>query len=268
MSVVEALALTGKIGIIKPSRYLLNFSGPSSLIPSAANIRLSVTCEEASLPGRSLSTSEHRIYGPLKRIPYVSTFTNEFSLTFRVGTDLYEKRLFEEWMDFIVDKDTNDFNYYNNYVYTLDIMQLGNSMSNVDSTSITANDFLKNITNRVKGAVLTNLGINDFNNKALVRIGDEIPIYTARIFEVYPVSIQEITLGHAQNDQYARINVSFAFKKWDSIPDLSPEEISSSAPVSYTERDTRQIDARKITDIATRASQVFGIANNGQILPF
>lgn len=270
MSIVEAAALSAQIGVIKPSRYLISFSGPANLIPGRANIRLSVTCEAAVLPGKGIATSEDRIHGPQRRVPYVTEFPNEFTLTFRVGKDMYEKRVFEEWMEFIVDNESFDFEYYNNYIQTLDIMQLSDTVDKVRDTGEETGiqGFLGGIVDRAREGLLTNLGINDFNNKPLIRIGDEIPVYTARIFEVFPISVQEIPIGHDQRDTYSQINVTFAYRNWISIPDLTPDEIAATGPISYQERQSQRPGTNRIIDIAERAADVINIANNGQILDF
>lgn len=270
MSIIESAALTYQVGIIKPSRYLINFSGPANLIPARANIRLSVTCETAVLPGKAVATTEERLHGPQRRIPYVTEFPNEFTLGFRVGKDMYEKRVFEEWMEFIVDNNSHDFEYYNNYVQTLDIMQLSDSIDKVRDTGEESGirGFLGNIVERARTGILTNLGINDYNNKPLIRIGDEIPLYTARIFEVFPVSVQEMPLSHATANEYSRIDVTFAYRNWQSIPDLTPDDIAATGPISYQENQATRPGTNRVIDIAERAADIINISNNGQILDF
>lgn len=270
MSIVEAAAMTAQIGIIQPSRYLIQFSGPANLIPARANIRLSITCEAGVLPGKGIATTEERIHGPQRKIPYVTEFPNEFTLSFRVGKDMYEKRVFEEWMEFIVDNESHDFEYYNNYIQTLEIMQLSNTIGKVRDTGEETGirGFLGSIADRAKEGVLTNLGINDSNNKPLIRIGDEIPIYTAKIFEVFPISIQEIGLGHEQRDTYSQISVTFAYRNWVSIPDATPEDIAATGPISYQEKKSIRPGTNRIIDVAERAADIINIANNGQILDF
>ena len=68
---------------------------------------LSLQCDSAELPGRTLETHEARIYGPIFKVPYRMQYTDT-SLTFICTNDFYERKLFERWMDAIVPSDTNN----------------------------------------------------------------------------------------------------------------------------------------------------------------
>lgn len=109
MSIDKLVAKIRQVGYLSPSRFLVDFGPPFD------NERLSFTCESASLPGRSYSTYEHTTYGPKRLLPYNETYTNEVSLVFRVGRDMYERLMFDLWMNDIMDV-YNDFAFYDRYV--------------------------------------------------------------------------------------------------------------------------------------------------------
>lgn len=280
MSMPEALSLLSSTGLVRPTRYLVRFSGPVDLIPAAANVRLSVTCEEAIVPGRSYATSEVREYGPQRRVPYVSLYTNDIPITFRVGTDFYERRVFEQWMDFINDPITHDMEYYNNYAFNLDLVQLGSGKD--DSLTEQQNEgvldgFLGNLISPIATGVQESFGLNrNARNNELIRIGQEKAIYTCRLREVYPVGIQEVPIGHAQNDQYMRVIVNFAFKDWISLPEATNNSVSTanqnslrSAEQTFNTFQRSSSGSGGVIDVATRASQVYGLTQRGgSILPF
>ena len=79
-------------------------------------------CENANLPGRSLATADQRIYGPIEKHPYLSTY-NDIDLTFIVSDTMNEKFLFDDWIEYINPKNTNNFRYREQYQTTLTINQ-------------------------------------------------------------------------------------------------------------------------------------------------
>ena len=85
--------------------------------------RLRFTCEAASLPGRSLGTKENQQYGPMRKHPYSQIYT-DLALTFMVGRDMLEKKIFETWQQSIFDPITHNWNYYEDYTTNVEIFQL------------------------------------------------------------------------------------------------------------------------------------------------
>lgn len=87
---------------------------------------LSLQCETAELPGRTLQTSERKIYGPSIKIPYQTQF-QDITLTFLSTNDFYERKLFEKWIESIMPLDTNNLRYPDDkdsrYLTKITIMQ-------------------------------------------------------------------------------------------------------------------------------------------------
>lgn len=122
----ELQARIGRFGITRPNRFQVELSAPPalpSLIPRERIERLAIQCEVAQLPGKSFSTQEQRIYGPVRKFPYTATFTSNIELTFRVGTDYLERSIFDEWQNTVMNRSTNMFGYYKEYVTDLIIHQ-------------------------------------------------------------------------------------------------------------------------------------------------
>tara|TARA_Y100000310_G_scaffold306327_1_gene347374 strand:- start:582 stop:1190 length:609 start_codon:yes stop_codon:yes gene_type:complete len=68
------------------------------------------------IPGRSVATTpDKNSSGPMREIPYEPLYTSELTLTFYLGKDMWERRIFETWMDGIVDPVTGRFGYYRDY---------------------------------------------------------------------------------------------------------------------------------------------------------
>ncbi len=122
----ELQAKISRFGITRPNRFQVELSTPKSLpnlIPRELQERFAIQCEVAQLPGKSFSTQEHRIYGPIRKFPYTATYTSSIDLSFRVGEDYKERSIFDLWQDQIMSTSTNMFNYYKEYVTDMIIHQ-------------------------------------------------------------------------------------------------------------------------------------------------
>ena len=62
--------------LAKPSRFKVLINIPGALGTTMNSRTLSLRCENASIPGRTLATSDLRIYGPTEKYPYQSTYSN------------------------------------------------------------------------------------------------------------------------------------------------------------------------------------------------
>jgi hypothetical protein len=71
---------------------------------------LALQCESAELPGRTLLTSEAKIYGPIFKVPYQMQYA-DMNLTFLCTNEFYERKLFEKWIDSIMPSDTNNLRF-------------------------------------------------------------------------------------------------------------------------------------------------------------
>jgi hypothetical protein len=68
---------------------------------------LGLQCESAELPGKTLQTSDVKIYGPIFKVPTVATY-NDIGLTFICTNDFYERKLFDRWLESIIPNDSNN----------------------------------------------------------------------------------------------------------------------------------------------------------------
>ena len=71
---------------------------------------LALQCESAELPGKSLITSEAKIYGPIFKVPTQTQYADT-SLTFLCSNEFYERKLFERYMEAIMPHDTNNLRF-------------------------------------------------------------------------------------------------------------------------------------------------------------
>jgi len=96
------IASLNKSGIAKASHFEVQITGVGQ---SDAERDMMFRCDTAELPGRTIATAEHRVYGPVQKIPY-GTLVNDTTLSFLLSEDMREKEYFEQWADKIVGANT------------------------------------------------------------------------------------------------------------------------------------------------------------------
>jgi hypothetical protein len=110
--------------LARSNRFDVNIPIPLALLFDVSTARtLSLRCESAQLPGRTLETTTKK-HGsaPVEKFPYHSNYS-EVTLEFLVSGDMNEKIFFDAWMELI--NPTTDFNmqYKNNYAVDISINQ-------------------------------------------------------------------------------------------------------------------------------------------------
>lgn len=93
---------------------------------------LSLMCEETELPGLQIATTETTRNGNTTKQPY-SFLYNTQSFTFFVSEAMYEKNIFDEWSDLIIDRKTNKIKYYSDYITDITIHQLDSQENKIKS---------------------------------------------------------------------------------------------------------------------------------------
>lgn len=79
-----------------------------------------ILCDQAALPGITIASTQQRIWGELREMPYEALF-EPVTFSFYVDTNLGVKNLFEEWIQLVRDPESRVFNYYSNYTADINI---------------------------------------------------------------------------------------------------------------------------------------------------
>jgi len=164
-------------GFAKGNRYNVTFSNLPAGLSTAVNENLQYLCESVSLPTKGIASNAQDIYGPPREIPYRETFT-EAALSFIVDDAFTIKRFFDKWQEKIINVETGNVNYWNNFVATINITRLSN-----DATSF----------------------------------ADATDKYKIELREAYPSAVGEIALGHTQGGEILRLSVTFKYRKWMTL---------------------------------------------------
>ena len=122
-------------GISYNDKYMVTLNKPPKFeLPGGAQMRqsLSMLCDTASLPTKSLATYEKTIYGPTKAMPYRMTFT-EASMSFIMRDYMNEKKYFDEWQNKIVDQKTGNLGFLEDYVCDITIQKFSRFADDVSN---------------------------------------------------------------------------------------------------------------------------------------
>ena len=66
-----------------------------------------VWAQSVTVPGRSIATQERRTFGPQRDMPYERLFSGDLEITFLLTKGGGFRKRFEDWMDAIIDPQTN-----------------------------------------------------------------------------------------------------------------------------------------------------------------
>jgi len=122
-----------KTELARPNRFNVGIFLPASIrVPNSISNAdmsrlLSLRCEQTELPGRTMMTHDQKIYGPTEKFAYQSAY-NDIEMTFIVSGNMAERKIFDQWIDYInpigsPDKPSFNMQYKENYVSTIWVKQ-------------------------------------------------------------------------------------------------------------------------------------------------
>lgn len=113
----------------RPTKYWVSIGVPKIMQSNSLSVRMKdieLMCSAASFPGLQFSTSETRLKGPMRKIPYDQIY-NDLSLTFYNSSVFLEREYFSTWANSIFDQETKNFEFYEDYISSITILQFANS---------------------------------------------------------------------------------------------------------------------------------------------
>ena len=174
-------------GIAKSNKFEVQILPPASLQNFSDESRLvSLYCEITNLPGMSVTTKGLKLYGPAYQRPVSSEFNGEaISMTFYLDEKMKVKAFFDAWMFKIVNPNSFNVNYSEEYVSQIKISQLAPKVSSVN--------------------LLT------FDNQ--VDIKDE-ETYSIYLEDAFPRAMSLVDLSSGAVNQAGRLNMTFTYRRW------------------------------------------------------
>jgi len=160
-------------------------TGPNSLETNDMITNVNLMCVEVTFPQRNILSTNFAPYGPGRKMPYAYNYgPATIQASFMADKFLRQRAFFENWQNKIYDKNTHNLNYYDDYVGTMDIYQLGQYR---ESKSEHPND----------------------NHRIT---------YAVRLHEVYPDNVGEIPLVSLAEEQMPMpVPITFSYRTWDNL---------------------------------------------------
>ena len=134
--------------------------------------------ENVDMPGRTLDTTDYKIYGPRRQVVTGHSFSGEITMSMYCDKFLRQRSFFEMWQKAAFDQGTNNVHFYEEYIGAVRIYQLGAFAENADRDRIS---------------------------------------YSVHLFECFPKTISAVTFGQGQNHEIQKISVSLAFRNWQNL---------------------------------------------------
>ena len=146
---------------------------------------IDMMCSKVTMPNRDINTQTNRTYGPARRMPYAYSYSGELEMTFYGDKFLRQRMFFENWQKKIFNKDTHNMQYYDKYVGSMDIYQLGQFDLEQDDRSYQADN-----------ASVT---------------------YGVRLFEVYPQTIGSYDYSYGASNEQVQVPITLNFRTWQNL---------------------------------------------------
>lgn len=108
--------------LASPAKFRVLFSG--AILDTESSRGLAFLCNQAQFPGRTLATGEYTTHGPTRKVPYQNIY-DDLVLQIYCKEDMDQKRIFQEWQNFICDTSINEFSYHDDYTTDIIIEQIG-----------------------------------------------------------------------------------------------------------------------------------------------
>jgi len=184
---------------------------PSLSVASTEEVNL--LCTRVNLPGKQIATYDREIGGKTEKVAYRNLY-GDVSMTFLLLNDYGIRAYFEEWANKIIDPDTYEPGYKNEYTAQVKIEQLKKGIGlPVYSTPINLPLLPTEIQNRLPSILGFDLARGQFD---LDFITNDQVIYEVTLENAFPTTISDVELSNAANDQILEFTVGFSYTKYNT----------------------------------------------------
>tara|TARA_B100000212_G_scaffold339183_1_gene317069 strand:- start:754 stop:1689 length:936 start_codon:yes stop_codon:yes gene_type:complete len=170
---------------------------------------IDMMCNSVVLPSRDINTANHLMYGPSREMPFAYAYSKSVEISVWADKFFRQRMFFENWQKKIMNIKTHHMNYYDNYIGSMDIFQLGqfdieqqNKSYQVDNASVT---------------------------------------YAVRLHEVYPQTIGSINYNSGTSNEIVNLPITLNFRNWSN---LTIDQVNN-ATVGESQGDVPTIKASK-----------------------
>ena len=173
---------TTRLGFARQNSFLVTLPSRFGTDPKELNI----LCSRATLPQKSIITSDRLIGTELQKVPY-GYQVPETSLTFYLMNDYGVKKYFDNWRQAIIDDETLQIQYKDTFIEDVEIHQLRKPLLGFSKS------------------------VGPF--RAGVQIGGGT-VYSVKLIDAFPLSVGEVILENGANDAIIEFTVTLSFTNW------------------------------------------------------
>lgn len=199
--------MSRKGGIANPTVYRVQ-------LPSIGNItsqEVNLLCTRVNMPGKQIATYDREIGGKTEKVAYRNIY-GDVTMTFLLLNDYGIRDYFEQWSRLIVNPDTYEPSYKNEYSFQIKIEQLKKGIGlPVYSTPIGLPLLPTEIQNRLPSILGFDLARGQFDLNFIT--GDQV-VYEVILENAFPTTFSDIELNNTSVDQILEFTVSFSYTKY------------------------------------------------------
>ena len=189
---------------------------------------LTMMCDSVTMPGKDLSTESVKHGQELER-QQVSAHVFEGTITasFYLEDNLAAKSFFEVWQNLAVANGSNNVNYYDDYVGSMKIYQLGaeqvmTTLKNpFDGNNLTGEGTFGAEEYYMEGPRNSHRSQTTRTNTREEYQAKSIQTYGIEVLEVFPATVGQIEYAYSSVNEVARIPVEFQYKSWRTMENSS-----------------------------------------------
>lgn len=160
---------------------------------------LNLLCTNVNLPGRQILTNERLIGIKGRKLPY-GFASDDVNMTFLLLNDYGVKEYFEQWQNLVIDQDTYEIGYPQDYAGDVIIDQLERGFTAGFQIDLPG----------LEGIATKFLGIDTDVN---LQIGKRT-VYSCRLLDAFPTTMNVIELSN-ELDGLVQLNVQLSYRNWD-----------------------------------------------------
>ena len=98
--------------------------------------RMNIACHTCNVPGKTILTTDKDMpQAGYKSIAYQKTY-EDVTMQFYLHADMKELKVFQDWMQIMIDPTDNHVGYYDDYVSTVEIKNLDRQQKKVLTTTL------------------------------------------------------------------------------------------------------------------------------------
>jgi len=194
-------------GYARSAQYELILNFPDGIVNATRRSQsLTLNCETLSWPGHDLQT-QSRKHGnePERFLVQSHGFEGTITAGFYLSLDHSERFLLEQWQELAVNRFTHKANYYNEYVGSMDLYQLGSAPAT------------RTTTNTIEGAAIIGNPHVDKAPDVVTKFSEKTNIavrtYGIEVQDVYPSTIALSELSYDMANDIQRLTVTFQYRQ-------------------------------------------------------